>query len=515
MKSNSRQIEKDDKFGEWTVVNIVDSVKIHCRCSCGKERDINKYSLLNGRSTSCGHTMNKNRVKDLKDRRFGSLVVKKYLGGQRWQCLCDCGNICVKHHNHLLDGRAHRCKICGAEAKGFINIKGQRFGMLVAQRYIGNKNWECLCDCGNTKIVSGFNLRNNSTTSCGCKNNHFTREELENFSEKFKKENNRLPFLNEIAEGFGVTPKNMSYFISTRDAHNLINNSFSSVEEREIASLFKDIKDIRIGDRTIIKPYELDIYIPDKKLAIEFNGNYWHSEEQKKETYHQEKTIACAKKGIRLIHIFEYEWNDEAKQQKLKSMLLGSAGLVEQKRVYARKTEVKQIGTKECREFLNKNHLQGAIDSSTRYGCFDKETQELLGVMTFGKARFNTNVEYEIHRLCFKSNLIVVGGTEKMFKHFLRDYNPSSIITYSDISKFTGNNYLGLGFKAIEITKPNYIWYNNSTREIKTRYQTQKHKLLEQGLGSQSDSEPDIMKALGYTRIYDCGNIKLIWNKSR
>lgn len=83
-----------------------------------------------------------------------------------------------------------------------------------------------------------------------------------------------------------------------------------SEDEKESTDYIKSIynNNIIIKDRTVIKPYELNIYIPEKRLAIEFNGNYWHSTEQKDYMYHQNKTIACAKQGIRLIHIFEYEW---------------------------------------------------------------------------------------------------------------------------------------------------------------------------------------------------------------
>ena len=62
------------------------------------------------------------------------------------------------------------------------------------------------------------------------------------------------------------------------------------------------------NDKTILDGKELDIYIPDKHLAIEFNSDYWHREEQIGKYYHQEKSLACREKGIRLIHIFEYEW---------------------------------------------------------------------------------------------------------------------------------------------------------------------------------------------------------------
>lgn len=62
-----------------------------------------------------------------------------------------------------------------------IDLKGQRFGMLVAlyhgEPYIkpsGQKisTWVCRCDCGQMVTVRTENLRNKHTTSCGCKRGH-------------------------------------------------------------------------------------------------------------------------------------------------------------------------------------------------------------------------------------------------------------------------------------------------------------------------------------------------------
>ena len=88
-----------------------------------------------------------------------------------------------------------------------------------------------------------------------------------------------------------------------------------SKEEKELLSEIKKMtdKEIIVGSFKIIPPQELDIYIPELKLAFEFNGTYFHSIEfgQKGEFYHIEKTKKCEEKGIRLIHIWEDEWYHE------------------------------------------------------------------------------------------------------------------------------------------------------------------------------------------------------------
>lgn len=104
----------------------------------------------------------------------------------------------------------------------------------------------------------------------------------------------------------------------------------------------------------------------------------------------------------------------------------------------------------------------------------------------------------------------------KLFSYFLKNYNPASIICYSDISKFTGNIYLKLGFKVIgdnPISRPNYVWISHHGNDIKTRYQTQKHRLLKNNLGTNEMTEDSIMSSLEYYKVYDCGNLRLEWRK--
>jgi hypothetical protein len=63
------------------------------------------------------------------------------------------------------------------------------------------------------------------------------------------------------------------------------------------------------NDRSVLNGKELDLYYPEKKIAIEFNGDYWHSDAHKSDDYHYNKFIECYNRGITLISIFESEWN--------------------------------------------------------------------------------------------------------------------------------------------------------------------------------------------------------------
>jgi hypothetical protein len=271
--------------------------------------------------------------------------------------------------------------------------------------------------------------------------------------------------------------------------------------------------DIIQSDKTILNGKELDIYIPDKKIAIEFDGDYWHSAVFKHPTYHQEKTIACISKGIHLIHIFEYEWRNQEVRDKIKAYI---KHLLDNSinKIYARNTEIKAVETAEAKEFIEKYHLQGYANAAVSLGCYYKN--ELIGIMTFGAPRFNSNYEYELIRLCWKTDWLVIGGSNKLFSQFIKEYNPNSIVSYCDLAKFSGTIYLELGFETskTEVTKPSYVWIDSRNLTVYTRYQTQKQKLLDLGLGSLGDTEEEIMENLGYLKVYNSGNLRFHWNKN-
>ena len=277
-----------------------------------------------------------------------------------------------------------------------------------------------------------------------------------------------------------------------------------SIEEQEVLNFVKSIYDGTIieNDRKAICPQELDIYLPDKQLAIEFDGLYWHSEQQGKgENYHIDKTNACKEKGIRLIHIFEDEWNE--KQEIVKDRLRSILG-IGQTRIFARKCDVREIDSKLANEFLEQNHLQGGDNSPIRYGLFHKD--ELVAVMTFGKPRFSRNYDWELVRFASKNGCNVVGGASKMFSHFRKSHS-GSIVSYADIRYSDGNLYEKLGFRLVGRSKPNY-WYVNGTEKL-SRYACQKHKLPKL-LGDGFDpnlSEFENMTLNGWTRMHDCGNL--------
>lgn len=237
-----------------------------------------------------------------------------------------------------------------------------------------------------------------------------------------------------------------------------INHYQSSLFEAEVINFIKSIYFGKIinNTRDILKPYELDIYIPDKHIAIECNGTFWHDAEHKNKTYHIGKSKACRDKGIRLIHVYEWEWSNYP--DKIKQLLNISLGSVS--KIYARQCEVRLISNQEAKPFNEATHLQGHRNAQVTYGLFYED--ELVQLMSFSKTRYNRNIkndsEWEIIRGCPGSNNIVIGGVSRLFKHFVADYTPSKVFSYCDFNKFDGKSYLALGMTFIGYTGPNKWW---------------------------------------------------------
>lgn len=258
---------------------------------------------------------------------------------------------------------------------------------------------------------------------------------------------------------------------------------------------------------------EIDIYIPSKNVGIEFNGLYWHSEISggKDKYYHINKTKICEQENIRLIQIFEDDWVKN--KNLIKKKILHILGMsYSSKKIYARQCQIKLIPKKEKSEFLQFNHIQGDDKSSIALGCYQND--KLVSVMTFGKmsivkgSKKSDPGEYELNRFCSDNDFICIGMFGKLLKYFIKNFHPTRIITYADLawSSKTQNIYTSYNFKYNGNTTPGY-WYTNDYKHRIHRFQFTKQKLVKMGHDSKK-TEWEIMKKLGYDRIWDCGHLK-------
>lgn len=253
--------------------------------------------------------------------------------------------------------------------------------------------------------------------------------------------------------------------------------------------------DFKVGNALI----EINPYATHNSLWTPFGGM-----SGKDKNYHQNKSRKAAEAGYHCIHIFD--WDDPNKI--IKELLLPK------ERIYARDTTVCGITKQEAKEFLNEHHLQGYCNGqSVLLGLRDK-CGELVSLMTFGKPRYNKNYQYELIRYCQSKN--VIGGAEKLFKYFLKTYNPESIISYCDMSKFSGNVYLKLGFTLKDRGKPSCHWYSDNSSE-KLQHITD-NLLRQRGYDilfganfGKGTSNEELIIDRGYVPIYDSGQNTYIY----
>ena len=218
--------------------------------------------------------------------------------------------------------------------------------------------------------------------------------------------------------------------------------------------------------------------------------------------YHLNKTKLANENGFNCIHVFD--WDDK---DKIINMFLPKSIL------YARQCEVKEISLKEANDFLNLYHLQnGLMKQDICLGLFYNDN--LVEVMTFGKPRYNKNYDYELLRLCTHKDYKVTGGTKKLFKYFLDNYKPNSIISYCDKSKFSGEVYTRLGFTLKGEAKPSRHWYN-----IKEEKHITDNLLRQRGFDQlfgtnygKGTSNDELMLEHNFVEVYDCGQSTYIWN---
>ena len=326
------------------------------------------------------------------------------------------------------------------------------------------------------------------------------KETTEDF---LKKNYNEKTTLIQLSKDTGVSRTVVGQYIHKYGLEDYINYSFTvSQPEKDIVEYLtsKGITNIVQSDRDILDGKEIDIYLPDYKVGIEFNGDYWHSEIiRPNKRYHYDKSMLANSKGVFLYHIFSHEWFDEEKRTRILNHLDNILHLNENK-IYARKCMIRKVDVTEKNDFLNENHIQGKDNSTIKLGLYYND--ELVSLMTFCKPRFSKKYNWELSRFCSKHNYNVIGGASKLFKYFVDNYMKDGevIVSYSDIAKTTGKIYNTLNFEFVNDAEPNYIWWK-SDDDYKTRYQCQ------------MVNERIIMESNGYIKIYDCGNKVWVFRK--
>ena len=297
-----------------------------------------------------------------------------------------------------------------------------------------------------------------------------------------------------VAKELGISPNTICVYARNAGAP-FPNELGSSSGEFEVGQIFNSY-DIIKNSRSLISPYEIDIFLPKYNIGIEYNGAYWHSEVNGKDKqYHIRKQILAEENNIKLIQIFDFEWKTKSLQIEgyLKSLIN------ENVRIYARNTEIRYPSKFETKEFFDTNHIHGNIGFKFSYGIY--HNNELVSVLSIGKSRFTKKYDYEVLRFCNKIGITVVGGLSKLISHIKKTLEFNTIVSYTHRRLFDGNSFIKAGFELSHKTEPGYFWANQYTEEVLSRHKTQKHKL------NTTMTESEYMKSKHFVKIWDCGQL--------
>ena len=462
--------------------------------------------------------------------------------------------ICMNHLNISHIGVKGQTKIYTNEDyikyKTFIENKIKEFsslknvytkGYFCKELNINYEKFDTLCKYNNIKPIFDWEFGKDSK--------YYSQHDfdvLSNLINESKLESEKRYSIHELCDIFKkedstitkvITKLNIPYFISISREYLIddkgfveLQDYFSTTElqgisykEKEIVDFIKSIYNGEIieNDKKILNGKELDIYIPSKNVAIEFDSLFWHGTEniishniqitKEIRDYYKnkqlEKTLLCEEKGIRLIHIFEDEWVNHS--DICKSIIASSLGIYDRK-IFARKCEIKEISVYEWKKILNENHIQGYCKANYRFGLYyNNELVQGIGITESN----HKNGELELNRMITIKNTQVLGGFSKLVKYAKNKLHINDLYSYISRRMFDGKGYFSVGFEIVKINLPTYFY----TKKVKRypRYDFMKNKIkrkFDKGelyYWNENETEEMNMIKNKYGRIYDCGTIKV------
>jgi hypothetical protein len=260
------------------------------------------------------------------------------------------------------------------------------------------------------------------------------------------------------------------------------------------------------------KGKELDLYLPEKKFGVEFNGLYWHDENHKPRNYHHDKFIAAQNAGIQLLQVWEDDWRD--RKPAILRALAHKLGVTEKlaelypelgavtSKVFARKTQVVALSTEQARGFLHTHHVQGFASGGYYLGLQD-ENEQVRAVLVLRKERNDV-----LNIVRYATSGTVVGGFTKLLKYAERTYRPDSFITFADHTISNGGLYENNGFQVDAYLPPDYMYVVKGERKHKFGYRLKRFRNDSELLWNESLTEKELAQLNNLPRIWDAGKTR-------
>jgi hypothetical protein len=261
----------------------------------------------------------------------------------------------------------------------------------------------------------------------------------------------------------------------------------------------------------------LDIYLPENKLAIEYNSLYWHSSQSSDNTIFIKnrllnKLLKCQDLGIRLLQFWDCEWIN--KKDICKEIILFALGKIA-KRIPAQKCTLKEISSKEANVFLKENHIQGRCRSNYRLGL--SLNNQLVGIQCYQAPNpgGDSRNSWLIVRTAFLKNVQVIGGISRMFKKFIETIQPEQVVDYTDRRLFIASGHYAMKFNRLGVTRPcGYLTDGTSLYSRRHYRHWGKHHFRFKMPWDDALTDTENLANNGWWWVWDCGKIKNVWKRS-
>lgn len=276
---------------------------------------------------------------------------------------------------------------------------------------------------------------------------------------------------------------------------------FQSAIERELIDFIQSMGfDVESRNRSAIGR-ELDIYVPEKKIAIECDGLFWHSSDPSTEerNRHVKKHELCEAVGITLLRFIDIGETSD-KLDIVKSMIRSKLGMT--RKIHARHCTVHEISNAEGIDFFRKNHISGNRGASFYIGL--KHHDQLVMCISFSKPFMTKIAEWEIVRLASILDMTVVGGAAKIIS-FFRKNHPGKIMSYANLRHGNGRVYESIGLSLDHRTGPGYFY--TDLNDVYSRHAFRKgsiEKICD--IYDPRLTEFENAKVNGFRIYWDCGH---------
>lgn len=444
----------------------------------------------------------------------------KFLGdGRKIKVMCPEGHTDSIYFSNFKKG--NRCFECHGSKKYTIEfvrdyVDQQGYSLLSTEYVSSNKDLDFLCPRGHTYTTTWYKFyrRQHRCSSCSGKGGGFDIHRVAAefhgrgytlLSDSYTTSLEKLEFSCDKGHKHSMALNNLLAGQKCGKCFNEFDLGRSSKPERELISRYEDMGlGVVSGSREIIAPYEVDLYFPESKVAVEYCGLYWHSDKFKDRNYHYKKMIMCQGRGIRLITVFEDEFLE---RPNIVLSRIDNALGISNTRIYARSCSVVAIPVREAYCFLDEYHLQGKGTAQAAYALLSGD--QVISVMSLGAVTRQHTARkgkvLELKRLASIPGTVVVGGASKLFK-YAKMHAVSSGCT--DIRSYCDMRWANLGstvYDCLGFTKTSYSKYTPHYFKGQKRYRNfSMRKTPEERLTGKT--EYSLRSDQGYKRIWDCGH---------